>query len=84
MQIAVEILGKTHEVTMAISHPLTFLPLYLFRKSIFNWLEKMGLLYAETNTKRGRWFQKRKDPIFGYECRRKLIRSGAITLSEKW
>ncbi|PEJ48633.1 oxidoreductase [Bacillus wiedmannii] len=81
MQIAVE-LAKTHEVTMSISHPLTFLPLRLFRKSIFNWLEKLGLLYAEVNTKRGKWFQKRKDPIFGFEGK-ELIRNGAIKLEEK-
>ncbi|WP_264447369.1 flavin-containing monooxygenase [Bacillus cereus] len=81
MQIAVE-LAKTHEVTMSISHPLTFLPLHLFRKSIFNWLEKLGLLYAEVNTKRGKWFQKRKDPIFGFEGQ-ELIRNGAIQLQEK-
>ncbi|WP_144507153.1 flavin-containing monooxygenase [Bacillus mycoides] len=81
MQIAVE-LAKTHEVTMSISHSLTFLPLHLFRKSIFNWLEKIGLLYAETNTKRGKWFQKRKDPIFGFEGK-ELIRNGAIKLQEK-
>ena len=81
MQIAVE-LAKTHEVTMSISHPLTFLPLHLFRKSIFNWLEKIGLLYAEINTKRGRWFQKRKDPIFGFEGK-ELIRNGAIKLRGK-
>ncbi|PEN44149.1 flavin-containing monooxygenase [Bacillus wiedmannii] len=81
MQIAVE-LAKTHEVTMSISHPLTFLPLRLFRKSIFYWLEKLGLLYAEVNTKRGKWFQKRKDPIFGFEGK-ELIRNGAIKLEEK-
>ncbi|QWI17732.1 oxidoreductase [Bacillus wiedmannii] len=81
MQIAVE-LAKTHEVTMSISHPLTFLPLRLFRKSIFYWLEKLGLLYAEVNTKRRKWFQKRKDPIFGFEGK-ELIRNGAIKLEEK-
>ncbi|MED2790989.1 NAD(P)/FAD-dependent oxidoreductase [Bacillus wiedmannii] len=81
MQIAVE-LAKTHEVTMSISHPLTFLSLRLFRKSIFYWLEKLGLLYAEVNTKRGKWFQKRKDPIFGFEGK-ELIRNGAIKLEEK-
>ncbi|PFV78579.1 oxidoreductase [Bacillus sp. AFS059628] len=81
MQIAVE-LAKTHEVTMSISHPLTFLPLRLFRRSIFNWLEKLGLLYAEVNTKRGKWFQKRKDPIFGFEGK-EFIRNGAIKLEEK-
>ncbi|EJR65009.1 hypothetical protein IIO_01649 [Bacillus cereus VD115] len=81
MQIAVE-LAKTHEVTMSIGHPLTFLPLHLFRKSIFNCLEKLGLLYAEVNTKRGKWFQKRQDPIFGFEGK-ELIRSGTIKLQEK-
>ncbi len=81
MQIAVE-LAKTHEVTLSISHPLTYLPLHLFRKSIFNWLEKLGLLYAEVNTKRGEWFQKRKDPIFGFEGK-ELIRNGSIQLQEK-
>ncbi len=81
MQIAVE-LAKTHEVMLSISHPLTFLPLQLFGKSIFNLLEKVGLLYAEINTKRGRWFQKRKDPIFGLEGK-KLIRNRAIKLQEK-
>ena len=81
MQIAVE-LAKNHEVTMSISHPLTFLPLRLFRKSIFSWLEKLGVLYAELNTKRGKWFQKRKDPIFGFEGK-ELIRSGAIQIEEK-
>ncbi|PEX82054.1 flavin-containing monooxygenase [Bacillus cereus] len=81
MQIAVE-LAKNHEVKMSISHPLTFLPLHFFRKSIFNWLEKMGLLYAEINTKRGRWFQQKKDPIFGFEGK-ELIRNGAIKLQEK-
>lgn len=81
MQIAVE-LAKTHEVTMSIGHPLTFLPLHLFRKSIFNWLEKLGLLYAEVNTKRGKWFQKRKDPIFGFEGK-ELIRNGVIKLEKK-
>ncbi|UYX50246.1 NAD(P)/FAD-dependent oxidoreductase [Bacillus thuringiensis] len=81
MQIAVE-LAKTHEVTMSISHPLTFFPLHFFGKSIFNWLEKMGLLYAEIHTKRGRWFQKRKDPIFGFEGK-VLLRNGAMKLKEK-
>ena len=41
----------------------------------------MGLLYAEVSTKR-KWFQKRKDPIFGFEGK-ELIRNGAIQLQEK-
>ncbi|MBC6972367.1 NAD(P)-binding domain-containing protein [Bacillus sp. Xin] len=80
-QIAVE-LAESREVTIAVSHPFTFLPLQIMGKSIFAWLEKIGLLYAGTNTRRGRWFHKRKDPIFGFECR-ELIRQGRITVKPK-
>jgi len=80
-QIAVE-LAKSRDVTIAVSHPLSFLPLKIMGRSIFSWLEKIGLLYAGTHTRRGRWFQKQKDPIFGYECR-ELIRNGTITVKSK-
>lgn len=80
-QIAVE-LAQYRDVTMAISHPLSFLPLKIMGKSIFAWLEKIGLLYAGIDTRRGRWFQKQKDPIFGFECKR-LIRNGKITVKSK-
>ncbi|WJE50913.1 NAD(P)/FAD-dependent oxidoreductase [Bacillus cereus] len=80
-QIAVE-LAKSREVTIAVSHSFTFLPLTIMGKSIFAWLEKIGLLYAGTNTRRGRWFQKRKDPILGFECK-ELIRNGRITVKPK-
>ncbi|CAI8713092.1 MULTISPECIES: flavin-containing monooxygenase [Bacillus] len=80
-QIAVE-LAKSRDVTIAVSYHLSFLPLKIMGRSIFAWLEKIGLLYAGTNTKGGKWFQKQKDPIFGYECR-ELIRNGAIALKPK-
>src|SRR5690625_5442949 len=48
-QIAVE-LSKDREVILAISHKLKFLPLKIFQKSIFNWLDKFQLLYAGTDT----------------------------------
>ncbi|KEK22662.1 flavin-containing monooxygenase [Bacillus gaemokensis] len=80
-QITVE-LAKTHDVMIAISHPFRFLPMKVMGKNIFAWLEKIGLLYAGTNTRRGRWFQKQKDPIFGFECR-EFIRSGTITVKPK-
>ncbi|WP_285865970.1 flavin-containing monooxygenase [Lederbergia lenta] len=67
-QIAVEL--STHrEVILAISHKPKFLPLQLFGKSIFHWLEKLQLLYAGTNTLRGRTFQRKNDPIFGKELK---------------
>jgi len=70
-QIAVE-LSKDREVILAISHKLKFLPLEVFGKSIFNWLEKLQLLYAGTDTIRGRLFQKRNDPIFGKELKQAI------------
>lgn len=70
-QIAVE-LAKTNEVTMAVSQPFKFLPLHFLHKSIFRWLEIAGLLFAGNDTRRGKWFRKQNDPIFGYSLK-KLI-----------
>ncbi|WP_088101975.1 flavin-containing monooxygenase [Halalkalibacter urbisdiaboli] len=67
-QIALE-LAKEREVTMAVSHRLKFLPLRFLGRSIFDWLERLGLLYAGVDTKRGKWFKKQKDPIFGKELK---------------
>src|SRR5690625_6945501 len=70
-QIAVE-LSKDREVILAISHKLKFLPLEVFGKSIFNWLEKLQLLYAGTDTIRGRLFQKRNETIFRKELKKAI------------
>lgn len=70
-QIAVE-LSKDREVILAISHRLKFLPLRVFGKSVFYWLQKFQLLYAGTDTIRGRLFQKRNDPIFGEELKQAI------------
>lgn len=59
MQIAVE-LAKTHEVTVSISHPLTFYRYNFLEKVFFNLLEKVGLLYAEINTKREDGFRRER------------------------
>ncbi len=67
-QIAAELSGS-RDVTIAISHPFKFLPLKIMRKSIFYWLEKVGLLYAGISTRRGSWFRKQSDPIFGFDLK---------------
>lgn len=67
-QIAVE-LAEDRKVVLAISHQLNYLPLQIFGKSIFYWLEKLQLLYANTDTIRGRLFQKRHDPVIGKELK---------------
>lgn len=80
-QIAAE-LAESRDVTIAISHPFKFLPLKIMGKSIFHWLEKIGLLYAGTDTKRGLWFRKQSDPIFGFELK-KLIREGKVKVRSR-
>lgn len=80
-QIAVE-LSKSKNVTIAISHKLKFLPLSMFGISIFSWLEKTGLLYAGTNTLKGKWFRKQKDPIFGKELQT-LIKNKKVTVKPR-
>lgn len=80
-QIATE-LAESRDVTIAISHPLKFLPLKIMGKSIFHWLEKMGLLFAGINTKRGSWFRKQSDPIFGFELKH-LIREGKVVTKQR-
>lgn len=80
-QIATE-LAENREVTIAISHPFKFLPLNILGKSIFYWLEKMGLLFAGTDTRRGLWFRKQSDPIFGLELKH-LIRKERIHIKPR-
>ncbi|CAG9623731.1 flavin-containing monooxygenase [Sutcliffiella rhizosphaerae] len=80
-QIAVE-LAKQKNVTIAVNHPFKFLPLHLFGKSIFSWLDRTGLLYAGKDTVKGKWFQKQKDPIFGKELKR-LIKMNKVERKPK-
>ena len=80
-QIAVE-LAADREVTLAVSHPFKFLPLRFLGKSIFSWLEFAGLLYAGIDTKKGDWFRRQSDPIFGKELKN-LIAKDKIKLKPK-
>ncbi|WP_050182084.1 flavin-containing monooxygenase [Domibacillus robiginosus] len=80
-QIAVE-LSKEKTVTIAVNHPFKFLPLYLFGKSIFDWLKFTGLLYAGINTTKGNWFRKQKDPVFGQELKA-CIEQGKVDVKPK-
>ncbi|MCM3090932.1 MULTISPECIES: flavin-containing monooxygenase [unclassified Cytobacillus] len=80
-QIAAE-LAKDRKVTIAVGHRLKFLPLTFFGKSIFYWLDKLGLLFAGKDTMKGSWFQKQKDPIFGKELKM-LIKNREIDVKPK-
>src|SRR5699024_10557884 len=80
-QIATE-LSKTKEVTLSVSENLTFLPLHFLNKDIVTWLDRTGFLFAGTDTKRGKWLQKREDPIIG-KTLKKLIKQKKIKLKPR-
>ena len=80
-QIAVE-LAQERNVTLAVSRPFKFLPLRFLGKSVFYWLELSGLLYAGVNTKKGNWFRKQSDPIFGYKLKN-LITERKVNIKPK-
>lgn len=77
-QLAVE-LAKERQVTLSVHRQPSFLPLHIWRKSIFWWLDKLGLLYAPTESLPARLLQKRGDPIFGLELQ-DAIKQGQISL----
>ncbi|NLP52578.1 NAD(P)-binding domain-containing protein [Bacillus sp. RO1] len=80
-QIAVELAGEK-QVTIAVSHRFKFLPLRILGRSIFNWLETLGLLFAGVDTSKGKWFRKQPDPIFGKELKAYLNR-GKVKLKPR-
>lgn len=75
-QIAVEV-SNEREVFLSVGHKIRFLPQDIGKKSIFWWIDKLGLYKAKVNTKIGQWIKNNPDPIFGYELRLK-IKSEAI------
>jgi putative flavoprotein involved in K+ transport len=77
-QIAVE-LAEEKKVAMAVNHPFKFLPMRFLGRSIFSWLEDAGLLFAGIDTRKGKWFQKQSDPIFGKELK-SLIKKSKIKI----
>ncbi|URM32576.1 NAD(P)/FAD-dependent oxidoreductase [Cytobacillus firmus] len=80
-QLAVE-LAKERKVTIAVGHRMKFFPLTILGKSIFYWLEKIGLLFAGKDTMKGSWFQKQKDRIFGKELKT-LIQNKKVDVKPK-
>ncbi|MDF2961555.1 MAG: FAD-dependent pyridine nucleotide-disulfide oxidoreductase [Paenibacillus sp.] len=70
-QIAVE-LAKEREVSLSIGHKMSFKPLYILGKSIFWYFEKLGLLRADVQTRRGLWLKNQPEQIYGLELKRLL------------
>ncbi|SDD15267.1 putative flavoprotein involved in K+ transport [Paenibacillus sp. UNCCL117] len=78
-QIAVELSGQGREVLLSASGPIRVLPLRFLGRSIFHWMDRLGLLRASGQSLMGRWLRKQRDPVFGRELTESL-RRGAIRL----
>lgn len=76
-QIAVE-LSKDRETYLAVSAPLRYFPLSLYRKSIFWWFDKAGILKASRDSILGRLIRKKGDPIFGFELKQAVSEKKVI------
>jgi len=83
VQLAMELAAR-HPVYAALGEERSYLPLRLWHKSIFWWFDKLGLLDASAETRRGAWLRKQKDPIFGLGPQfDSLVKSGKITSMPK-
>ncbi|MGG6447679.1 flavin-containing monooxygenase [Pseudobacillus badius] len=79
-QIAVE-LSKERQTYLSVSQKMKFLPLKIGNKSIFWWLDKVGILKASRNSWIGRKLQANGDPIFGFELKEALGKESIILKS---
>lgn len=80
-QIAVE-LASSREVYLATGHPLKFLSLELFGRSIFHWFDMLGILHANVESRFGTFLKRRPDPIFGKELP-PLIRNKRVQIMSR-
>jgi putative flavoprotein involved in K+ transport len=80
-QIAVE-LAKVMEVYLSVGHKMMYLPQDLGNKSIFWYLDKLGVYKASQNSMVGRMMQRKPDPIFGFELKG-LIKNKTIKLKPR-
>lgn len=81
-QIAVELAEQGYKVYFSVSKKLRYAPLSLFDKSIFWWLDRLGILYAHTDSLRGKWLRRKGDPIFGTDLQG-LIKDEKIVLKPR-
>ncbi len=77
-QIAEEI-ATSHSVTLAVAGKMRFLPEKLLGKSLFWWMDTLGILNAPSSSFVARKLQQRGDPIIGTSLR-PLLRDGSVTL----
>jgi putative flavoprotein involved in K+ transport len=72
-------LMNTHEVTLSAKRKLRFRKLYFLGKSWLWWRQKTGLMHLSANNFIGKYYQNKKEPIYGFELK-KQIDAGRINL----
>jgi len=65
-------LACAHPVALATSAPLLFVPLTLFGKSLFWYLDHLRLLEVDNNTRLGKWLKAQPEPVLGLELKQAL------------
>jgi putative flavoprotein involved in K+ transport len=76
-QIAAE-LAKTRKVFLSIGHKISFVPTRILGRSLFWWLDKLGVLRVNVNSWLGKFLQ-RKEPVIGIELK-SLIKKGKVNV----
>ena len=67
---------------MSVSHKIKFVPQDIMNKSIFWWLDKLGVYTANVNSMIGQFLKKQADPIFGYELK-SFIKNGRVIVKPR-
>lgn len=80
-QIAVE-LTKEKQTYLAVSQKLRYFPLTMQGKSIFWWLDQVGILEARNTSIVGKLLQRQGDPVFGKDLKHAIM-DGSIQLKER-
>ncbi|MFD1737274.1 flavin-containing monooxygenase [Bacillus salitolerans] len=79
-QIAAE-LSLTRNVTISTGHDVVFIPQQLLKRSIFWWLDTLGLSKVSVDSKLAKYLQK-TEPVIGVELK-KLINAGHVVVKER-
>jgi len=77
-QIAEE-LAAEYEIDMAVNAPTRFMPAKILGKSLFWWLDALGVLNAPSDSFRATTLRRRGDPVIGTSLKR-LLQRGAVRL----
>ncbi len=75
-QIAEE-LAAHHDVDIAVSTPLRFMPARILGKSIFWWLHALGVLNAPAKSVKAKILRRRGDPVIGTSLK-PFLKCGAV------